>query len=109
MPTIPPLIKGTAVNARTQCVHYHSARDIIAIKFKCCDTFYACIQCHEEQADHPPVVWPKAEYHTEAVYCGNCRRTLSISGYLACGNACPHCQAAFNPGCANHYHLYFER
>jgi uncharacterized CHY-type Zn-finger protein len=33
---------------------------------------------------------------------------LSIHEYLACGNTCPTCQAAFNPGCANHYPLYFE-
>ena len=39
---------GTGVNERTQCAHYHSERDIIGIKFKCCDAFYACIQCHEE-------------------------------------------------------------
>jgi uncharacterized CHY-type Zn-finger protein len=43
------------------------------------------------------------------VYCGNCHTTLSISSYLACANTCPACGAAFNPGCANHYPLYFEQ
>ena len=102
-------IYGTGVNERTQCSHYHSERDIIAIKFKCCDAFYACIQCHEEAVSHVPQVWPKAEFQIEAIYCGHCRHTLSIASYLGCNNTCPHCQAAFNPGCANHYHLYFEQ
>jgi len=101
-------VHGRGVNARTQCAHYHSERDIIAIKHKCCGTFYACIECHNELAGHAPVVWKKTERNTEAILCGNCRSTLSISEYLACESSCPLCQAAFNPGCANHYPLYFE-
>lgn len=99
---------GTAVNARTQCAHYHSERDIIAIQFKCCGVFYACITCHDEAAGHPPVVWPKSERHIAAILCGNCKHTFSIATYLACDNTCPNCQAAFNPGCARHYPLYFD-
>lgn len=102
-------VRGTRVNARTQCVHYHSERDIIAIQHKCCGEFYACIQCHNEAANHAPEVWPKAEFQAAAVYCGHCHQTLSIASYLSCDSTCPHCQAAFNPGCANHYHLYFEQ
>ena len=100
---------GTGVNERTQCIHYHSERDIIAIKFKCCEEFYACIQCHEEAVSHPAVVWPRAEFDHQAICCGNCHGTLSITQYLHSGNQCPLCRAAFNPGCANHYHLYFEQ
>jgi uncharacterized CHY-type Zn-finger protein len=96
------------VDERTQCAHYHSERDIIAIKFKCCEAFYACIDCHRETADHAPVVWPKSEFDAQAIYCGSCKSTFSIASYLGCDNTCPACQAAFNPGCANHYHLYFE-
>ena len=103
-----PLVHGTAVTARTQCAHYHSERDIIAIQMHCCRQFYACIECHREAADHAPTVWPKAEWDAAAVLCGNCGRVLAISEYLGCENACPHCRAAFNPGCANHYPLYFE-
>ena len=105
----PIVCHGTGVNERTQCAHYHSERDIIAIKFKCCDIFYACIECHREAADHVPVVWPRAEFTAEAVLCGNCQSTLRITEYLSCQNACPICQAASNPGCANHYHFYFEQ
>ncbi|MBU6121133.1 CHY zinc finger protein [Hymenobacter siberiensis] len=107
--TAPITIHGTAVNERTQCAHYHSQRDIIAIRHKCCGEFYACIQCHNEAANHEAEVWLKAEFQAEAIYCGNCHQTLPITRYLSCDSTCPHCQAAFNPGCANHYHLYFEQ
>jgi len=96
------------VNERTQCAHYHSERDIIAIRFKCCDEFYACIHCHEEAAGHAPEVWPTAEFDALAILCGHCHTTLTIAAYLKSGNTCPVCAAAFNPGCANHYHYYFE-
>ncbi|UOQ99433.1 CHY zinc finger protein [Hymenobacter sp. 5317J-9] len=108
-PAVSIVCHGTDVNERTQCAHWHSERDIIGIRFKCCDTFYACFDCHQEAAGHAPVVWPAAEFDAEAIYCGNCNSTLSIECYLSCGNTCPHCQAAFNPGCARHYPLYFEQ
>ena len=107
--TEPIIIHGTDVNERTQCVHYHSERDIVAIQHKCCGEFYACIQCHNEVVSHQAEAWPKAEFQNQAIYCGNCHQTLGIDSYLGCDNTCPHCQAAFNPGCANHYHLYFEQ
>jgi uncharacterized CHY-type Zn-finger protein len=103
-----PFVHGVEVRPHTQCAHYHSERDIIAIRHKCCGEYYACIACHEALAGHLPQVWPRAERTTKAVLCGNCRTEMTISEYLASGNQCPQCQAAFNPGCANHYHLYFE-
>jgi uncharacterized CHY-type Zn-finger protein len=102
------IVRGSNVNERTQCAHYHSDNDVIAIKFKCCDTFYACIKCHEEMAGHPPAVWSKEERHIGAVFCGNCQSTLTIAEYLGCGNVCPRCAANFNPRCADHYDFYFE-
>jgi uncharacterized CHY-type Zn-finger protein len=101
-------VHGVSVNEQTQCVHYHSAHDIVAIRFKCCDKFYACIHCHEEIAGHEPVLWGRDERETAAVLCGNCHSTLSIAEYLASGNTCPRCGALFNPGCAKHHDLYFE-
>ena len=101
-------VHGVSVNDRSQCAHYRSDRDIVAIRFKCCDTFYACIHCHQEIAGHEAAVWGREERETPAILCGACHNTLSISEYLDCRNACPVCGAAFNPGCANHYHLYFE-
>jgi len=101
-------IHGVNVRDQTQCAHYHSELDVVAVRFKCCDTFYACIRCHEELANHPPLLWSKSDRQTRAIYCGSCRGTMSISEYLGCANRCPLCGAAFNPGCADHYQYYFE-
>ncbi|MDQ6622705.1 MAG: chromophore lyase, partial [Verrucomicrobiota bacterium] len=72
------------------------------------EAYYACLHCHEEMAGHAAVAWGKGERETRAVLCGKCRQTLSIKEYLGCGNLCPFCGAAFNPGCARHYPAYFE-
>jgi uncharacterized CHY-type Zn-finger protein len=101
-------VHGVSVNERTQCAHYHSDVDIVAIRFKCCDKFYACIHCHETIAGHEPVRWGRDEREAPAILCGNCHSILSVAEYLASGNTCPRCGALFNPGCAKHHHLYFE-
>ena len=101
-------IYGKTVDNQTRCQHWHSDLDIIAIKFKCCGKYYPCFSCHEEEADHKPEVWPKAEFNTQAILCGICGTELTISEYQESGNTCPKCTAAFNPGCSKHYHLYFE-
>lgn len=99
---------GQSVDNQTRCVHWHSDLDIIAIKFKCCEKYYPCFSCHEEEADHKHQVWPKKEFDQKAILCGVCGTELSIKDYMASNNTCPNCQSAFNPGCSKHYHLYFE-
>ncbi|AFL85381.1 hypothetical protein Belba_2848 [Belliella baltica DSM 15883] len=99
---------GKSIDKQTRCVHWHSDLDIIAIKFKCCDKYYPCFSCHEEEADHKHAVWPKGEFDEKAILCGVCRHELSIKEYMASGNTCTNCKSSFNPGCSNHYHLYFE-
>ncbi len=99
---------GKSVDNQTRCVHWHSDLDIIAIKFKCCDKYYPCFSCHEEEADHKHQVWPKSDFDEKAILCGVCGNELSIKDYMESDNTCPHCQSSFNPGCSNHYHLYFE-
>jgi len=99
---------GKPVDNQTRCVHWHSELDIIAIKFKCCDKYYPCFSCHEEEADHEHQVWPKAEFDQKAILCGVCGNVLTIADYMASGNTCPTCKSGFNPGCSKHYHLYFE-
>lgn len=103
-----PAVRGVAVDAQTRCAHYRSARDIIAIKMKCCGEYYACKDCHDELAGHQSVVWPRSEWNTPAVACGNCGQELTIAEYLECAYKCPLCDAAFNPGCRNHHSFYFE-
>ena len=101
-------VKGTNVDHQTRCAHYRKPIDIIAIKFKCCGDWFPCFECHRENADHPPEVWARSEFGAKAVLCGSCGHQLTVSEYLGCDSVCPRCEGAFNPGCANHYHLYFE-
>lgn len=101
-------ILGKLVDKKTRCEHYNSELDIIAIKLKCCNKYYACFYCHIEMENHPPLIWAKDEYQTKAIKCGECKSEISISDYLSCGNACPICKSMFNPKCSNHYHYYFD-
>jgi uncharacterized CHY-type Zn-finger protein len=101
-------VKGALLDEQTRCPHYHSPNDIIAIRMKCCEEYYACIDCHHELAMHPAEVWPAKEFDTKAVLCGACYQELTINEYLRSNHQCPYCEAAFNPGCRHHYHLYFE-
>ncbi len=100
-------VRGIDLDAETRCVHYRSELDVVAIRMKCCGVYYACKDCHEALASHPAQVWPRAEWSRKAVLCGACRHEMTIEQYLASGNQCPRCHAAFNPGCRNHYDFYF--
>lgn len=102
------IVKGKTIDEESRCVHYHSALDIVAIKIKCCNTYYACIVCHNENESHDSIVWSKIEFDTNAIICGKCKIELSINEYLTSNNKCPYCTAQFNPKCINHYHYYFE-
>ena len=75
---------------------------------KCCNEYYACIDCHREEAGHIAEVWPIHEFNTHAVLCGKCYQELTIAEYLQSNHQCPFCKSGFNPGCRNHYHYYFE-
>ncbi|KAF2658891.1 hypothetical protein K491DRAFT_689738 [Lophiostoma macrostomum CBS 122681] len=55
-----PYVHGINVSPRTQCAHWHSPLDIIAIKHYCCGKFYACVSCHDEGEDHVSVPWPRS-------------------------------------------------
>jgi uncharacterized CHY-type Zn-finger protein len=100
-------VRGVNIDAQTRCAHYRTALDIIAVKMKCCGAYYACKDCHEELADHPIEVWPQSEWAQLAVLCGACGNEMSIEKYIADESKCPACNAAFNPGCRNHYQFYF--
>lgn len=100
-------IKGKTIDDNTRCIHYHSPVDIIAIKFKCCNEYYPCYQCHKEEVNHPTQLWSKEGWNEKAILCGACKTELTIRQYMDSGNQCPNCGAAFNPNCSNHYHLYF--
>jgi uncharacterized CHY-type Zn-finger protein len=103
------IVKGQAVDANTRCVHYHSPLDVIAIKFKCCATYFPCYYCHQEASNHPGEVWKKEEFNQTAILCGSCFQEMSIAQYKRCNYHCPFCDTTFNPNCINHDHLYFEQ
>ncbi|MFD1514588.1 CHY zinc finger protein [Halomarina rubra] len=98
---------GLDVDDETRCRHYRTERDVVAMRFACCDTFYPCHACHEACADHDVERWPADRFDDPAVLCGVCRETLSVTAYLDADHACPHCGVAFNPGCAAHADRYF--
>jgi N-acetyltransferase len=106
---ISSIVHGNLVDEQTRCIHYNTPKDIIAIKMKCCNAYYACITCHNEIANHQPVVWPLHEFDTKVILCGGCKNELTISTYLNSNYTCPYCAAAFNPKCSNHNHLYFQQ
>lgn len=100
-------IFGSVVDNQTRCVHYHTEKDIIAIKFKCCNRYYPCYKCHEEHADHCIERWTEDQFDELAIFCGNCHKELTIHEYMNT-TSCYHCRAIFNERCANHYPIYFE-
>jgi uncharacterized CHY-type Zn-finger protein len=101
-------VHGVDVDAETRCAHYDTKRDVIAIRFPCCDEYYPCFRCHDAVADHPRETWPENQRDAEAVLCGACGTELAIAEYLECDSQCPECDTEFNPGCADHYELYFD-
>lgn len=104
---IMPKVWGQTVDSQTRCVHYHSPLDVIAIRFKCCDKYFPCYQCHTcENVQR----WDQSELDSgiPVILCGVCNSELTFQQYSQGGAACSVCQAKFNPRCLLHYHLYFN-
>lgn len=112
LPTIfdaaPPIVHGISVTPLTQCTHWHSPLDVIAIKHACCQKYYACISCHNALEGHEPTVWSLSQRDERAVMCGSCGHQLRVDEYLQSGSECTRCGAKFNPGCKGHWAMYFE-
>ncbi|MCU5745821.1 CHY zinc finger protein [Staphylococcus sp. SQ8-PEA] len=100
-------IYGNTVDNEARCTHYHSMVDIIAIKFKCCNKYYPCYKCHEENEKHMTKRWSESEFDQRVVLCGVCQYEMKISEYMM-SEACPNCASHFNTRCLYHYHHYFE-
>ena len=97
-----------AIDQATRCQHYHTGKDIIAIRFYCCNRYFPCHLCHEAYGCGKGEVWPCEKFNEKAILCGSCKTELTINQYINSDNTCPNCQASFNSGCSLHYHLYFE-
>ena len=100
-------VRGVDVDGETRCAHYGTERDIVALRFGCCESYYPCFRCHAAVADHEAERWPAGRRDEPAALCGVCGAELTVDRYVAV-DACPDCGAAFNPGCAGHYDRYFE-
>eukprot|EP01052_Picozoa_sp_SAG31_P033622 SAG31_NODE_3824_length_3849_cov_2.006400_2_plen_208_part_00 len=104
-------VHGVGLDAQTRCAHWRSPSDVLALKAPCCGRFYACHSCHAELENHEWQPWPAATPGSEhALFCGVCQSSFSLEDYLGAScPACPACAAAFNPGCKNHWELYFNQ
>jgi len=100
-------VYGQVIDGDTRCKHYHSPRDIVAIKFRCCKKYYPCYQCHNEAENHKISIWGKEDYETRVILCGVCQYQLTIYEYKNVAR-CPQCESELNPYCSQHFHLYFE-
>lgn len=99
-------VRGVDVDSETRCAHHDGPRDVVAIRFRCCETFYPCFRCHEVTADHPVERWPRDAFDRRAVRCGACGHRLRIADYRTT-DRCPECAVEFNPGCSAHADRYF--
>ena len=102
-----PEIRGLEIDPEGRCRHWHGPTDVVAIQLPCCDGYFACHACHDAIAGHPIERWPRDRFDAEAVLCGACGETLTISAYLE-ATACPACDTRFNPRCALHHPIYFD-
>ncbi|WP_290814015.1 CHY zinc finger protein [Halovivax sp.] len=102
-------VRGVDVDAETRCAHYDGDRDVVALKFACCESYHPCFRCHESVADHEAEPWPRVRFDEPAVLCGVCGTELTPPAYLDAEHRCPACDAPFNPGCEAHADRYFER
>mgnify|MGYP002338726991 CR=1 FL=1 len=100
-------VHGVDIDDETRCAHYSSESDVVALRFGCCGEYYACFKCHRAITDHPSEPWPTGRRGEPAVRCGVCSADLTVARYIS-RDVCPDCGARFNPGCADHYHIYFE-
>lgn len=111
-------IEGQLIDDQSRCVHWHSELDVIAIRFKCCDKYYACYSCHNSLEDHTIEKFSLTKDALEPlILCGICKQKMSFdeyqgafSGWDSCNDLrCPFCTAKFNPGCKFHYDIYFDK
>ena len=101
-------VYGDILDEETRCQHYHSERDIIALKCFACQKYYSCFLCHDRYEDYAFLAYPMSRSEDRVVLCGHCRTELTISQYLGCEDACPICTHPFNPGCKKHRSIYFQ-
>lgn len=101
-------VHGLGLKSDLRCAHYSTSLDIVAIQFKCCEKFYACIKCHDAHQKHKADRWIVEDRNKKAIQCGKCASLISIKAYLTGAFKCPCCKSQFNPRCKSHYAYYFD-
>ena len=101
-------IYGKLVDKESRCEHWHGPLDVIALRFKCCNRYYACYECHQELVPHVTERYNINDETVPLVICGVCKLEMSFAAY---GDSlqCPNCRSQFNPGCKLHYDMYFMK
>ena len=80
-----------------RCEHCTSHLNLLALCYRCCGQYYACVRCHDVLAGHEIVIRDKADYETQAVLYGVCRAEFGLEDDLAGDDRCPSCKTQFNP------------
>lgn len=101
------MYKGINVDKEGRCAHYNKFEDIVSYQFPNDNAFYPCHKCYEVIHHHLPKQKYTLDSEYEAVLCGHCNTTIPVNKYIG-SDECPRCNHPFNPGCKNHYHLYFS-
>ena len=65
------------------CAHWHSEKDVVALKCPCHNEFHPCLLCHEDKYGIPPERWPEESWAQEkAILCRVCETALTIADYM---------------------------
>lgn len=73
------IIYGINLDSKRRCKHYHTKRDVVALKCGKCQDYFACYQCHNQLRNHPfESVSVKA---ASPVLCGSCYHFLTFAEY----------------------------
>lgn len=99
---------GSIYDNETRCTHWHTDKDIIALKFACCGKYWPCYQCHNSCMEGPLRKYAVVESAVKVVLCGSCAEEMTFQEYIDCDYACKKCHGEFNPGCKLHYGIYFD-
>ncbi|WP_197088464.1 CHY zinc finger protein [Corynebacterium occultum] len=98
------VVRGRGLDEQGRCAHYQSELDVIANRCATCGQWWACFQCHREQADHP---FGRMPLDVPAARCGSCGWEMDYDEYSRI-EKCGGCGHPFNPGCSAHAPLYFK-
>ncbi|MGT2933763.1 CHY zinc finger protein [Streptococcus catagoni] len=98
-------ILGIALDNESRCLHYHGDSDIVALKCRQCQAYFACYHCHDALRSHHFLANQAQEKYP--VLCGACKHFLTKESYEK--GYCPFCLRLFNPNCSLHKDIYFSK